>query len=46
MFHPFPNTYQCGSITIVLGSFGLLESVYLTLGTNSEALILVGAKWH
>ena len=41
----FP-TYHCGSITRVFGSFGLLESVYPTLGTNSEALIPVNMKGH
>ena len=30
----------------VSGSLGLLESVFATLGTNAEALILVGMKWH
>ena len=30
----------------VFGSFGLMESVYPTLGTKSEALIPVGMKGH
>ena len=42
----FPTPYHCGSKTRVFWSFGLLESVYPALGTNSEALIQVSMKEH
>ena len=42
----FPTPINCGSITRVSGSFGLLEIVYPALGTNSEALILSDTKGH
>ena len=40
----FPTPTTVAVLQEFFGYFGLLESVYTTLGTNSEALILVEMK--
>ena len=39
-------THKCGIIARGFGSCRLLESVYPTLGTNSEALVSLGTQGH